>query len=129
MIYDQIITGKVCPYCNKGTVYVDSGEIYGKSYGMIYLCRPCRAYCGVHKGTDKSLGRIANTELRELKKQAHASFDRMWNNKGMGRNQAYKWLSKRMNLPPHLTHIGMFDCDQCKIVIEISNNELNKQNK
>lgn len=46
---NEIITGKVCPYCGKPTEYVDSSVIYGRSYGMIYLCRDCRAYVGVHK--------------------------------------------------------------------------------
>ena len=31
---------------------------------MIYICKPCDAYVGVHKGTDKALGRLANKELR-----------------------------------------------------------------
>ena len=68
---DEIIAGKICPYCGKPTEYVDSSIIYGRSYGMIYLCRDCRAYVGVHKGTDQALGRLANAELREAKKEAH----------------------------------------------------------
>ena len=31
------------------------------------------AYVGVHKGTDKPLGRLANAELRYWKKRAHAA--------------------------------------------------------
>ena len=53
-----------CDYCGRETEYVDSKVIYGKSYGKIYLCRNCMAYVGVHKGTDKPLGRLANAELR-----------------------------------------------------------------
>ena len=52
---DELLTGKICPYCGKPTEFVDSSVIYGRSYGMIYLCRDCRAYVGVHKGTDLSL--------------------------------------------------------------------------
>lgn len=48
-----------CDYCGGPTEYVDSSVIYGRSYGMIYLCRPCRAYVGVHRGTNKPLGRLA----------------------------------------------------------------------
>lgn len=36
---NEILTGKICPYCGKPTEYVDSSIIYGRSYGMIYLCR------------------------------------------------------------------------------------------
>ena len=42
-----------CDYCGRQAEYVDSKVIYGKSYGMMYLCRNCMAYVGVHKGTDK----------------------------------------------------------------------------
>lgn len=46
-----------CDYCGQQAEYVDSKIIYGRSYGMMYLCRTCMAYVGVHKGTDKPLGR------------------------------------------------------------------------
>lgn len=64
-LLSAIFKGKVCPYCKEQTEYVDSACIYGKSYGMIYLCRKCDAYVGVHKGTNKALGRLANKELRQ----------------------------------------------------------------
>lgn len=69
-----------CDYCGRRAEFVDSKVIYGKSYGMIYLCRCCPgyAYVGVHKGTDRPLGRLADMELRELKKLAHAAFDPLW---------------------------------------------------
>lgn len=58
-----------CDYCGRETEYVDSKVIYGKSYGKIYLCRNCMAYVGVHKGTDKPLGRLANAELLRKKRK------------------------------------------------------------
>lgn len=110
-----------CPYCGGKAEYVDSEVIYGKSYGMIYLCRPCRAYVGVHRGTDKPLGRLANTELRHWKKAAHAAFDPLWQYGQFKhrRNAAYYWLAEKMGLPKEQTHIGMFDVPECKRVIEI----------
>ena len=42
-----------CPYCGQQAEYVDSKVIYGRSYGMAYLCRNCDAYVGVHRGTDE----------------------------------------------------------------------------
>jgi hypothetical protein len=88
---------------------------------MIYHCPniPCDAYCGVHKGTDKSLGRLANKELRELKKQVHSQFDIIWREGLMSRTQAYKWLGRCMGLNKSLTHVGMFDCEQCERAIEL----------
>lgn len=118
--------GKICPYCNKPTILTDSKIIYGTSYGLIYLCESCRAYVGVHKGTEIALGRLANEELRELKKQSHYYFDNLWNRKMLegfsktkSRRFAYKWLSEQMNIPYKETHIGMFNEEQCQLAINI----------
>lgn len=123
---NRIIEGKECPYCGKDSKYVDSSEIYGRSYGMVYLCKPCDAYAGVHKGTDNALGRLANYELRKAKQEAHFYFDKLWTEKiargfkkGIARNTAYIWLSNKLNLPGEETHIGWFDMDMCKKVVDI----------
>lgn len=124
MITDpQILNGLVCPYCNRPSQLVDSKVIYGTSYGNIYLCAPCNAYVGTHKGDNRTaLGRLANSELRELKKQAHAAFDPLWRNRIVGtRHKAYKWLSQQLGIPREYTHIGMFDVAECQRVIDISN--------
>ena len=113
-----------CPYCGEKAVFVDSSEVYhGRSYGMIYLCRPCLAYVGVHKGTDRPKGRLADAELRKWKIAAHASFDPLWQRGEFKRrrNDAYAWLSEKMGLPREKTHIGMFDVEQCQRVIQIIN--------
>lgn len=121
-----IYKGKVCPYCNKKTEYIDSIEVYSKSYGMIYICRPCKAWVGVHKDRNESLGRLANAELREAKKNAHFYFDKLWNakietgiKKGKARGKAYTWLSEELGTKIEETHIGWFDVDMCKKVIEL----------
>jgi len=128
---NKYLTGHYCPYCDNKTDYIDSSYIYGKSYGMIYICKTCDAYVGVHKETNKSLGRLANKELREAKKDAHSYFDKIsrtrlineiypiWFPGMSNRNKAYKWLSIQMNIPKSLCHIGMFDIDQCNQVINI----------
>ena len=93
---------------------------------MIYLCRPCHAWVGVHKGTSKALGRLANKELREAKKAAHATFDPLWKRKmkqgykkHVARGKGYKWLSQQLSIDPKDCHIGMFDVDMCEKVVEI----------
>jgi len=83
------------------------------------------AYVGVHKGSDKPLGRLANSELRNWKKAAHAAFDPLWKYgpyRGR-RNEAYRWLSEKMGTPIEFTHIGMFDVDQCRKVVRIMQEE------
>lgn len=116
-----IMRGEICPYCGAKPELIDSAEIYnGTSYGPIYICRPCNAYVGVYENTNKPLGRLANAGLRELKKQAHEVFDKIWRLKyKRGRHQAYYWLSKQLKLPFDYTHIGMMDEDYCRKTIII----------
>lgn len=130
---ELIRTGKLCPYCKSKTVYVNSFEIYKKDFGMIYLCRPCKSWVGVHKGTDNALGRLANSELREYRKEAHSFFDQLWQakikqgfTKTQARKRAYKWLGSQMGINPGDTHISWFDVEECKRVVEICRPFVNK---
>lgn len=87
-----------------------------------YLCRPCNAYVGVHSGTDRPKGSLANAELRGWRKATHARFDPLWRDGPFKkRNAAYRWLSEQMKLPIEQTHIGMFTVEQCKAALEIIN--------
>lgn len=124
-LHKQILAGKICPYCKQGTVYVDSVEVYGKSYGMIYLCRPCRSWVGVHKGTDQALGRLANDELRKAKIEAHEYFNKIFELKFLKRKEAYAWLSNILGIPREYTHIGMFSVKTCRDVTYFSKQLLN----
>ena len=130
-VYTVLCTGLICPYCNGKTEYIDSSYIYGRSYGMIYICKPCDAYVGVHKGTDKALGRLADKELRKSKKQAHYYFDqiaktklinKIWNKwipNISNRNKAYKWLAIQLDMDEKFCHIGMMDVEQCNKVVNV----------
>lgn len=118
---------KQCPYCGGKVFLKDSDIIYGKSYGYVYICEnfpECDSYVGTHKKTLKPLGRLANRELRQLKVTAHKYFDIMWKIKKQrgdkqARKKAYKWLSKQLGLHFDDTHIGYFDIETTKKVIEI----------
>ncbi len=119
----DIIKALKCPYCGRKPVYVDSKEVYLRSYGMIYLCRPCHAWVGVHKNTNKPLGRLANKELRYWKKRAHFFFDQLWQKaiaqgrtKRQARLDAYTWLSEELRIDFDHCHIGMFSILDCKKV-------------
>ncbi len=110
-----------CDYDGTKADLVDSKVIYGKSFGPIYLCPKCGAYVGVHKGTDKPLGRLADAELRHWKRNGHNVFDPLWQHgpfRGR-RKAAYAWLAQQMGLPVEKTHFGMFDVAQCKAAINI----------
>ena len=120
----------ICRYCGSPVVYTSNAEIYGKEYGTgkCYLCRNCRAFVGVHPGTDTPLGTLANEELREWRKEAHFWFDRIWKKptRITTRYNAYGFLARKMGLPREETHIGMFEIEQCKKVIEFSKEKMQR---
>jgi len=124
------MTGIRCPYCGFEAELVDSSEVYhGVSYGMVWLCRPCDAYVGTHKNSQRHapLGRLANKELRVWKMAAHAAFDPLWQakierdgcTKSEARQAGYGWLAGKLDIDVNQCHIGMFDVDMCKRVCEI----------
>jgi len=118
-----------CDYCGEPAKLIDSVELYGKSYGMMYMCWPCDAYVGTHKDSPDHtpLGRLANEELRTWKKKAHAAFDPLWKRKMArdncsqkeARNAGYAWLAKQLDIPVKDCHIGRFDEEQCIRVTEV----------
>ena len=120
----------ICRYCGSPVVYTSNAEIYGKEYGTgkCYLCRNCRAFVGVHPGTDTPLGTLANEELRKWRKEAHFWFDRIWKKptRITTRYNAYGYLARKMGLPREETHIGMFEKEQCKKVIEFSKEKMQR---
>lgn len=114
-----IMQGKICPYCKQPSEYIDSKELYGVSYGMMYICRPCDSWVGTHKSRPlEALGRLANKELREAKKEAHSYFDLLWKNKRYNRDKCYSMLSSYLQIPKDYTHIGMFGVETCKQVAQ-----------
>ena len=112
-----------CPYCDREARLVKGDVIYPKrqdlATGLYWLCEPCDAYVGCHKGTRNPLGRLANAELRQAKMRAHKAFDPIWKSGRMTRRQAYAWLATRLEIPKGQAHIGMFDVETCLKVVQI----------
>jgi len=112
-------TNVMCPYCAKPAVLADSAEVYhGRSYGMIWICRPCGAYVGCHKNSKDHApkGSLANAELRPLRIAAHAAFDPLWKSGDMKRKEAYAWLKAALDVDFPI-HIGESDVDMCHRII------------
>lgn len=122
----DVLRGEQCPYCGGVPMLTDSKAIYGKSYGMIYLCEPCNAYVGCHKGGKgtTALGRLANKELRSWKMAAHREFDSLWkmSKRKYRRQKAYQWLAGELKIDSHFAHIGMFNVEQCKETVAACRN-------
>jgi len=112
-----------CDYCGEPAKLVTGKEIYPHRKDLyskkIYSCSDCGAYVGCHDGTEKPLGRLANKQLRYWKMRSHAAFDPKWRTKHMTRGAAYRWLAKKLGIHWKACHIGMFDVDMCKRVVEI----------
>lgn len=116
------IDAPICPYCGSTSVLESSKKVYnGQDYGLMYICAnypKCDAYVGVHKGSARPLGRLANSELRKWKKKAHNTLDPLWKTGEMTRDEAYGLVQTVLGLPRAEAHIGMLDVDQCKKLVQ-----------
>lgn len=129
-ILDKFPIPETCHYCGGNVRLVNNAEIYnGKSYGewpLAYLCDCCRAYVSVHKGTHIPMGTLADEPTRKARVEAKNSFNPLWINQGMRRSEAYQWLADKMGIPKEQCHIGLFNVEQCKQVIQFSEEEKRK---
>lgn len=117
----------ICAYCLKETELIDSIKVYRESYGLIFYCGDCQAWCGVHHGSsDQSLGVPAKKELRDLRHEAHKWYEPLIaakvNQLGVSKRKAkaagYAWIAKLLNIDTTESHIGYFNIKQCEIVIK-----------
>ncbi len=123
-------TGKdlECPICGASARLEDSKAIYGKSYGLIWVCDnypECNCYVGCHKGTAKPLGTLANNATREARMKAHAIFDPLWKNGEMSRIDAYEEASLLMSKHPF--HIGDLSENECYTFIDLVSEKMIKE--
>lgn len=129
-------TAPICPHCKSSALFLTSSEaVYnGRDFGPVWVCWPCEAWVGCHRGTSRPLGRLANKELRLAKREAHNAFDPLWMNlreaypdlpmpsrkhKGVARTRAYAWLAGQLGIDRRDCHIGMFDVEQCRRTIAV----------
>jgi hypothetical protein len=110
----------ICPYCGKDAQLTNSTVLYGKDYGWVWVCKCVEgwAYVGCHRSTKHPLGTLANHELREARKRAHAAFDPLWKDGLMSRSAAYRWLSSELGIAKENCHIACFDLERCELVIK-----------
>lgn len=113
-----------CGYCEKRAEVVDGHSLYGYEHKLsnkkFYCCKPCEAWVGMHEGSNKPFGSLANAKLRKKRLDTHKAFDVLWRDKQnptVARKQAYSWLASKMVLDVDQCHIGMFDIEQCNLAI------------
>ena len=122
---------EICRYCGGVIRRVTAQKVYGGAAAKRlklwneWFCQwqNCNARVGCHRGTMRPLGNVANEVLRLKRQETHQIFDRFWQENGMTRTQAYKWLAGRMKLSEKNAHIGGFEMDQCQQVIDLCEKE------
>lgn len=116
-----------CNYCQQPARLVGREAIYPRRRDLrglkFWHCAPCGAWVGCHRGIQKPLGRLADAELREAKREAHVAFDELWRRTtpagSFDRNGAYRWLARQLGIERSNCHIGMFDVETCRQVVEV----------
>lgn len=111
-----------CPICSLDAVLTDSAIIYnGKSFGKIWACPnvvSCRCFVGIHRGTTKPLGFLADEQTRKWRGMAHKLFDAHWQSKGRHtRGRMYGWLATMLKLKE--AHMGMMKMEDCQKVVSL----------
>ena len=122
-----------CPYCGANGVLRKAAEIYGDNAfeEYVYVCSnypTCNSYVGVHKGTLKPKGIMADGDLRNKRIRTHKMFDSVWKNNIMTRKEAYRWLSYELCLGFEQTHIANFSSYMCDKAIEVCKKLLKNNN-
>lgn len=85
---------------------------------MYFRCRNCNAKGWTHTDTAISFGRMADGPTRDLRRQAHEAFDKLWKHNTMySREDAYIALSKHLGIDPNECHIGLLTATQCRRTI------------
>lgn len=112
-----------CPHCGSRVEYTTNESIYGRRYGRwpyCYVCTnpDCGAYVGTHPKTNRALGSLATPTVRNARKRAHAAFDPLWKSGTLDRGHAYQLLADALEIPRANCHIGWFDEDLCRRVVE-----------
>ena len=111
----------ICADCGADMALRDSR--YGKFWGCTNF-PDCRGTHGAHPNGEP-LGKPATAEVKQLRIAAHEAFDATWQGTRK-RTTAYQWLARKMKLYHGQCHIGRFDAEKCRQVIEICKKRLER---
>lgn len=120
----------VCPYCGKTAVLRDASYVHkNRAFGkLLYVCSgypKCNSYVGVHNGSTRPKGTLANGDLRHKRIETHRIFDELWKKGIFSKDDAYRWMQDILSLSRTQAHIANFseyrcDCliNECRKVLE-----------
>lgn len=115
-----------CMPCNKAVDarQTNGSEIYPHRMDLhhliFYKCL-CGANVGCHKNTSTPMGSLADAKLKKERMAAHKAFDDIYKTGKMTRGESYAWLSEKLGIASKECHIGMFNAEQCKQVVQVAN--------
>lgn len=121
-----------CGDCGSPLVLKDGK--FGIFYGCVmYRENGCRGSLNCHKVTSEPLGFPVDSVTRQLRKEAHALFDQLWQANArsqpgaamMRREEAYKWMAKHLGLSESDAHIAKLDAAGCRRLIATVDRYLN----
>lgn len=112
-----------CTICNRPAQKVHGDEVYPRRPDLheliFWVCDPCDARVGTHKGSEAPLGVFANKVARAARQEAHKYFDLVWQDTSpiaiMSKSEAYNWLTQIFD-SEHMQHFGIayLNPDQCQ---------------
>lgn len=104
-------------------------------YGPFWACPRfgCEYLVGAH-ADGRPLGSPADQRTRRARHRAHEVFDQLWTRGSIPgptaarrRRRAYRWLAKQLRLTPDTCHIGRFNEQLCRRVIELCRQRLERK--
>ena len=122
--YSKYPIPSICRYCEGEVILTTNDFIYDRKIWKhdncnVYACIACKASVGTHPDGITPLGLLADKGLKNLRSQAHRLFDPLWKSGKRTRNQAYKWMAKRLGIPVKECHFGQLDNDVLTRAVEI----------
>jgi len=96
----------------------------------VYVCARypvCDAYVTAHRDSCFPMGTLANTILRQKRREAHLALNRLWEHGYMSKKEAYRWLQVQLGLPESEAHIAHFSEYRCEQVIRLCDSFIGAQ--
>jgi hypothetical protein len=97
------VIAPTCPNCGRTALTKRT------QYGARHSC------CGMHSWRGKPL---VDQETHDLRRQAHALVDPIWQGRGMTRGEVYRALAEALGIPPIECHISMMGPDRLQQVLK-----------
>jgi ssDNA-binding Zn-finger/Zn-ribbon topoisomerase 1 len=113
----------ICAECGSPMVLRQTTKFKNKdgSPRKFYGCSrfpDCQGIHGAHPD-GRPLGKPADKATKQLRIEAHAAFDNLWQGGRMSRSAAYRWLQRKMGMTSEECHIGRFDADAARMCMEV----------